>query len=82
VEDLELMETITVPWQQLSADALRGLIEEFVTRDGTDYGEQEMGLERRVQQVQRWLERGEALILFSQESGQCNIVARERLNFG
>lgn len=35
-----------VPWDQLSAEALRGLIEEFVTRDGTDYGEVEVPLER------------------------------------
>ena len=81
MENLELMETIEVPWQQLSADALAGLVEEFVTRDGTDYGEQEMGLQRRSEQVYGLLREGQAVILFSPESGQCNIVAKERLNF-
>ena len=80
MESLELMETVEVPWDQLSPGALRGLVEEFVTRDGTDYGEQEMGLERRCQQVYTFLKQRQALILFSPESGQCNIVTRDRLN--
>ena len=65
-----------VPWQQLSPDALRGLIEEFVTRDGTDYGEQEVPLEQRVAQVMAQLRRGEAQILFSENTGTCTIVSR------
>lgn len=65
-----------VPWDQLSAEALRGLIEEFVTRDGTDYGEVEVPLERRVEQVMAQLRRGEAQILFSPNTGSCTIVPR------
>ena len=79
MEYSELSETIEVPWQQLSADALQGLLEEFVTRDGTDYGMQEAGLESRCRQVRKQLEDGRAIILFSQESGLCNIVTRESL---
>lgn len=81
MEHLELIETIEIPWQQLSADALAALIEEFVTRDGTDYGEQEVNLVGRSDQVRHLLSQNKAVILFSQESGQCNIVARERLGF-
>jgi len=81
VESLELMNCIEVPWQQLSDDALQGLVEEFVTRDGTDYGEQEAGLATRCQQVRNLLKQGGAVILFSQESGLCNIVAKDSLNF-
>jgi uncharacterized protein YheU (UPF0270 family) len=68
-----------VPWQQLSADALRGLIEEFVTRDGTDYGEVEVPLAQRVEQVMARLRRGEAQILFSESTGECSIVPSEQL---
>ncbi len=28
-----------VPWQELEPDTLDNLIQEFVSRDGTDYGE-------------------------------------------
>lgn len=68
-----------IPWQQLSGDALRGLIEEFVTRDGTDYGEQEVSLERRVEQVMAQLRRGDVVLLFSESTGECSIVAKERV---
>lgn len=69
-----------VPWDALSADALQGLIEEFVTRDGTDYGEQEISLAERVIQVKQLLQRGEVVILFSESKGQCNIVSAKLLD--
>lgn len=53
-----------VPWEQVPADSLRNLVEEFVTRDGTDYGEQEISLETRVGQVMQQLRRAEVMIWF------------------
>ena len=55
------------------------MIEEFVTRDGTDYGDVEVGLETRVEQIRSKLKQGVAVILFSQSTGRCNIVARDSL---
>jgi len=63
-----------VPANFLSADALSGLIEEFVTRDGTDYGESEVSLEQRVAQVRKQIEHGEALILFDSATETTTIV--------
>lgn len=63
-----------VPANFLSADALSGLIEEFVTRDGTDYGEVEISLEHRVAQVRRQVESGEALILFDSATETTTII--------
>ena len=68
-----------IPYDQLSSDALEGLIEEYVTRDGTDYGEQEISLAERVTQVKRLLASGEAVILFSEGKGECNIVSSSLL---
>jgi Uncharacterized protein conserved in bacteria len=68
-----------VPWQSLDPDTLQNLLEEFVSRDGTDYGEQESSLAEKTEQLRRKLSSGEALLLFSESSGQCNIVPRERL---
>lgn len=65
-----------IPYRQLSDDALLGLLEEFVTRDGTDYGESEVPLARRVAQVRKQLERGEVCILFDPDSNSCNIVSK------
>lgn len=69
-----------IPIQQLPSDTLRNMIEEFVTRDGTDYGDVEVGIEQRVEQVKARLLSGEAVVLFSQSTGQCNIVASNMLD--
>lgn len=62
---------------RLSAGALDGLIEEFVTRDGTDYGAVEQSLESKKRSVRRQLERGEIVVVFDPASETCNIVPRE-----
>ena len=49
-----------IPHRLLSADALRGVIEAFVTREGTDYGMQEVPLATKVCQVQHQLDAGTA----------------------
>ena len=66
-----------IPYQRLSESALRGLIEEFVTRDGTDYGETEIPLDRKVAQVRSQLERGEVCVVFDPASETSSIVRRE-----
>ena len=53
-----------VPWQDIPADTLENLIEEFVSRDGTDYGEREIPLATRVDQVRNLLKKGKAVIWF------------------
>ena len=65
---------ITVPHAELSGDALRGVIESFVLREGTEYGEQEVALEVKIAQVMRQLERGEAQIVFEPQSESIDIV--------
>lgn len=55
---------IEIPTAELSAAALRGVIEAFVLREGTDYGEADYSFEEKVAQVMRQIERGEARIVF------------------
>ncbi|BET95320.1 MULTISPECIES: YheU family protein [Xenorhabdus] len=66
-----------IPWQQLEADTLHNLIESFVLREGTDYGEQEKTLEQKVQDVKRQLERSEVLLVWSELHGTVNILPKE-----
>ncbi|WP_299178398.1 YheU family protein [uncultured Neptuniibacter sp.] len=68
-----------IPPDQLNPDTLSALIEEFVTRDGTDYGEEEVSLAEKVQEVRVMLASGQAVILFSESTGLCNIVPREKM---
>ncbi len=58
----------------LSPDALRGLVEEFVSREGTDYGHADRSLESKVAAVFRQLESGEARIVFDLASESASIV--------
>ena len=58
----------------LSPEALRRLVEEFVTRDGTDYGAVEQSVEEKISQVAAQLASGEARIVFDPDTQTANIV--------
>jgi uncharacterized protein YheU (UPF0270 family) len=66
--------SVTVPHRELSPEALRGVIESFVLREGTDYGEREYTLEEKVDHVLRQLERREAHIVFDPNTRTVDIV--------
>ncbi len=55
-----------IPWQQIAPDTLQNLIKEFVLREGTDYGEQEISLQDKIDQIKAQLESGEAVVVFSE----------------
>lgn len=54
-------------------------MEDFVTRDGSDYGEHEVQTDTRVQQVMRALESGKALILYDTDSETFSIAPKEQV---
>ena len=60
-----------IPHSQLSPTTLRAVVQEFVTRDGTDHS----SVERRVASVLRQLESGRVELHFDDQTGSCNIVA-------
>ncbi len=64
-----------IPHTLLSAEALHALIEDFVTREGTDNGD-DTPLAERVARVHQALERGEALIVFDATYQQCLLLPR------
>ncbi|MGY5706766.1 YheU family protein [Vibrio antiquarius] len=55
-----------IPWQDIAPETLENLIREFVLREGTDYGTVEVSLQDKVDQVKTQLEKGEAVIVFSE----------------
>ena len=72
--ETEQPEPIVIPHAELSAEALQSIVESFVLREGTDYGEREISLDQKVAQVLRQLERGEARIIFDAELESVDIV--------
>jgi len=69
-----------IPHRMLSPDALRGVIEAFVTREGTDYGVQEVPLATKVMQVQQQLEAGTTVIIYDAETESCTIQPTNQLS--
>jgi uncharacterized protein YheU (UPF0270 family) len=67
-------EPVVVPYTELSEEALRGVLEAFVLREGTEYGERDFSLDQKVAHVVRQLQRGEAQIVFDPESETIDIV--------
>ncbi|WP_035240897.1 YheU family protein [Desulfobacter vibrioformis] len=68
------MKAVKIPYDQLSPEALHGVVEEFVTRDGTDYGEVEMPLGTKIAQVLGLLRSGKAVIVFDQGTESCTVL--------
>lgn len=65
-----------IPYEQLSAEALTGLIEEFITREGTDYGWEEVTLATKVEQVRQQLKRGDVVIVFDPATESVSLLTR------
>lgn len=63
-----------VPHTELTSELLRAVIESFVLREGTDYGEHELSLDEKVARVVTQLERGDANIVFDSETESVAIV--------
>ena len=76
-KELQTLAPIVVPCSELSPEALTGVIESFVLREGTDYGERDVPFETKILQVRRQLERREAEIVYDQQSESIDIVVRK-----
>ena len=67
---------MVIPWQDLSPETLDNLIESFVLREGTDYGEHERSLEQKVNDVKRQLKSGDVVLVWSELHETVNIMPR------
>ncbi len=69
-------ESVVVPYTELAADLLHAVVESYVLREGTDYGEKEFSLEDKVAHVLGQLRRGEAQIVFDPETETVGIIRK------
>lgn len=70
---------MVIPHEKLNPEALRGLIEEFVTRPGTDTGYTEGSLDENVEMVMTQLELGDILIVYDATMQTANIIPKGEL---
>jgi uncharacterized protein len=75
--DQDQQPAVEIPHAELSPEALRGVIESFVLREGTEYGERDVPLETKIAQVLRQIERGEAQIVFDPNSETVDVVLKK-----
>lgn len=69
---------VEIPHTELAAETLRAVVESFVLREGTDYGDRDVSLESKVSDVMRQLERREAVIVFDPVTESVAIVPAAR----
>ncbi len=70
----EVPPPIEVPIEKLSAEVIDALIEEFVLREGTDYGSQEVSLDKKKEQVRKQLDKELIKIVFDFETATPTLV--------
>lgn len=66
-----------VPFEMINRETLHNLVEEFVSRDGTDNG-YDQSLDDRVEQVVRMLKGGELVVVFDPMTETANILPKDQ----
>lgn len=69
---------IHVPLARLDVAVLQALLEDFASRDGTDYGERELTLEEKAGNLRRQLDAGDICLLYHGPSEQWDLVDRDQ----
>ena len=69
-----------IPHEMVSLEALQGVIEAFVTREGTDYGTQDVSLATKVWQVRQQLDAGTVVIVYDEATESCTIQPANQLS--
>lgn len=63
-----------IPYQELDADTLDNLIESFILREGTDYGEYEVSLSEKKSAILQQLQQGNILIIYSEHTESVTLL--------
>ncbi len=68
---------IAIPWDSLEADVLDKLLEEIVTREGTDYGAVEKTTDQKCLRARHQLEAGSAVLVWDAHTQSASLVSRD-----
>ncbi|HAI15281.1 MAG: hypothetical protein CMQ48_01880 [Gammaproteobacteria bacterium] len=63
-----------IPYTEISEEALKAIIQEYITREGTEYGIKEYSFEQKIEQIKQQLLKGDIKINFDDETQTCNLV--------
>lgn len=77
---LALGNFVIIPSKSLSPEALSAIVEEFITREGTDYGESELSLAQKVSNLLKLIQSGEVVIVYDDHLESVNLVPKEHVS--
>jgi hypothetical protein len=66
-----------IPYQELPPETLAAIIEAFVLQEGTEYGELEISLADKIEQVKMQLQKGTVVLVYSELHENVNILSKE-----
>lgn len=66
-----------IPPEKFTEEVLKNLLESYISREGTDYGERELSLEEKVNDLLRNVYLGEALISYDEDSQSVNLISAQ-----
>lgn len=72
------MDTL-VPYESLEKATLINILEDIVTRDGTDYGNYDLSVEQKCQQAMAMLQQQQAFLIFDTESETIKLINKDQL---
>jgi len=70
----DLTDPVEIPFESIKPELLNAIVESFVLREGTDYGEQELSLAAKVARLRRQFERGEVKLIYDPSSASVTFV--------
>jgi len=67
-----------IPHQELNADTLYSILKEFVLREGTEYGAEDISVDDKIEQVKNQLQEGTAVLVYSELHETVNIIPADQ----
>ena len=71
-----------IPLEQLPHETLTAIIEDFILREGTEYGAEDVSKEAKISQVKKQLEQGHAVLVYSELHESINILPSDQFKAG
>jgi len=77
-----MLSLMIIPLEQLPAETLLAIIEDFILREGTEYGAEDISKQAKIAQVMKQLEQGSAVLVYSELYESVNILPSEQFQEG
>jgi len=71
-----------IPLSQVNPETLIAIIEDFILREGTDYGDIDTSNAEKIAQVQLQLQQGSAVLVYSELYESVNILPKADFDQG